>query len=204
MFKVVKIFALSLIAFVFVTQAAMAWKVAYNAPLPASETDGWRIVGVYVDVPQALTVSEEDRFAPSADIVWRGEPFGDRRVQVQRILEDGIKAAAGTVSGKRKVQIAVRVRSFHAVTERARAIAPSAVHNISFVIQVFDAKTRQPITQAEVITADLAAYTGSAAIEADRLGQTQRVRIVDHLSKVLTGWLGQGPDMRKQFARLGR
>ena len=72
MFKLTRVFALAIIAFVAVTQAAMAWEVSYKAPLPNAETKGWKVTGVFVEVPRTLSVSEENRLAPDADIVWRG------------------------------------------------------------------------------------------------------------------------------------
>ncbi|MEM6341228.1 MAG: hypothetical protein AAF729_08760 [Pseudomonadota bacterium] len=35
-------------------------------------------------------------------------------------------------------------------------------------------------------------------------GQTQKVRIRDHLSRVIRGWLGVGPDPRGVFTGVGR
>ena len=44
------------------------------------------------------------------------------------------------------------------------------------------------------------ANTVTAAIE----GNTQRVRIVDHIARVTAGWFGMGPDQRRKFTSIGR
>ena len=98
----------------------------------------------------------------------------------------------------------VQLQEFHAVTPIARERAPSAVHNISYIIQVTDARTGQIISAPEQIRADLEAYTGLRAVEATFNGQTQKVRITDHLERVTEGWLGIGPDPREVFEGVGR
>ena len=82
--------------------------------------------------------------------------------------------------------------------------APAAVHNIKYVAQVFDAETGEPLTEPESIAADLEAFVGASAVTAALEGNTQRVRIVNHLARVNRGWLGIGPDQRRTFSGLGR
>ena len=60
------------------------------------------VVAVNVDVPKTLKVSEANMYYPVADIVWRGEPRGDRHAQVKAIFQEAF--AAGTkdlVQGRR-------------------------------------------------------------------------------------------------------
>ena len=45
---------------------------------------------------------------------------------------------------------------------------------------------------------------GAAAVTAAMQGDTQRVRIVNHLARVTRGWLGVGPDQRRTFTSFGR
>ena len=52
------------------------------------------VTKVVVKVPSSLRVSEADTWYPIADVVWRGEPRGNRLVQVQAIFEE--EAAKGT------------------------------------------------------------------------------------------------------------
>ena len=55
------------------------WMVAYDDPPKPEITKNWRVVNVVAVAPENLTVSNDNIFAPDADIVWHGEPFGDRR-----------------------------------------------------------------------------------------------------------------------------
>ncbi len=176
----------------------------YETGLSADVTRGWRVQDVQVVAPTSLTVSEANRFAPDADIVWHGDPPGDRRAQVAKILDDGITEGASGLRGSRPVIIGVTVQTFHSLSPLALAEAPSGVHNITYSTRVFDARSGEPLTQTEVITADLEAFTGAAAVVAVQQGETQKVRINRHLSNVTRGWLGIGPDPRRQFSGLGR
>lgn len=180
------------------------WGVRYDEPLEPELTRDWRLARVSVSIPEALTVSEDDTYAPNADIVWHGEPMGDRRAQVSAILKEGIAKGAKGLHGGRPVIIAARLNHFHAVTPTAVSRAPGAVHNISYDIQVFDARTGKPLSEAQRIAADLEANVGYAAVVALLAGETQRVRIVRHLAAVTEGWLGLGPDQRRTFTSFGR
>lgn len=163
----------------------------------------WRLAAVQVTVPEELTVSEANVYAPNADIVWRGEDFGDRREQVKAILREGLAKGAAGLDGGIPVALSVRLVRFHAVTPAALRRAPSAVHNIKFDIQVFNQRTGMPLTDTRRISADLEANVGTAAIVAAIAGDTQRVRIVRHLAAVTAGWLGIGADQRRTFAGVG-
>ena len=164
----------------------------------------WHLHRVQVIVPETLTVSEANTYAPNADIVWHGDLGGDRREQVAGILRDGLTQAATSLNGPRGISISAQLEHFHAVTPAAVARAPAAVHNIAYVIQVFDDETGEALTPPERIEADLEAFVGSAAITAAIAGQPQRVRIVDHIASVTRGWLGAGPDQRRTFQSIGR
>lgn len=180
------------------------WYVKHSDQITARDSNQWRPVSISIEVPPGLTVSERNALAPEADIVWRGEQPGNRHQQVKRIFEDAAKRATAPMRGSRAVSILIRVGHFHSVTEKARALAPAAVHNIKFAIQVFDARTGERLTQVEVIQADLQAYTRGKAVQAEVAGLTQRVRIVDHLAKVLASYMKQGPDQRHAFRSIGR
>ena len=100
--------------------------------------------------------------------------------------------------------MSARLVRFHAVTPVAVARAPSAVHNIKFDLHVFDARTGEPLTERERISADLDAKVESATVVGAVQGDRQRVRIVRHLAAVISGWLGTGEDQRRTFSSLGR
>jgi hypothetical protein len=188
----------------FLAGCSSQWNVDYTDGIDPAISKNWNVRRVQVIVPESLTVSDANTYAPNADIVWHGDLSGDRRKQVADILRQGLAAGATSLDGPRAVAISARLEHFHAVTPAAVARAPAAVHNIAYVIQVFDNQTGDPITQPERIEADLEAYVGSAAITAAIQGQTQRVRIIDHIANVTRGWLGAGPDPRRTFSSIGR
>lgn len=183
---------------------SLSWTIRYSDNIDPQVAKSWHVHAVHVTIPDDLSISNSNSYAPNADIVWHGEPLGDRRAQVAAILRDGISRGSSGLRGPRGVTIAIRLRHFHAVTPAAVARAPGAVHNISYYAQVFDAQTAKAITPPEIISADLVAYVGDAAVIATLQGQTQRVRIVDHLARVTRGWLGIGPDPRGTFSGVGR
>lgn len=180
------------------------WTVDYEQGLSSEVTKQWRLNNVAVEVPEHLTVSNSNTLAPNADIVWHGEPFGDRKAQVAAIIDEGVSAGASDLNGDQPVTMAVRVATFHAVTPAAIARSPAAVHNIGYVVQIFDSRTREPLTEPQTISADLEAFVGTSAVTAAISGDTQRVRIVRHLEAVTRGWLDLGPDQRREFSGIGR
>ena len=180
------------------------WVVDYETDVAAEVSRDWRLAAVIAVVPDTLKVSNSNTYAPGGDIVWWGEPFGDRRAQVARIFDEAISAGAGELNGATPVTITATVERFHAVTPAAVAAAPAAVHNIKFRLQVFDAATAEPITEPVPIIADLEAYVGSAAMASAIRGEDQRSRIVAHLTAITRGWLGYGPDQRRSFQSIGR
>ncbi|KIC44941.1 hypothetical protein RA29_21095 [Tateyamaria sp. ANG-S1] len=182
------------------------WETSYNQNPTPEQSAAWRLNAVSVDVPRTLTVSEADNFsAADGDIVWRGEPPGDRYIQVQRIMQEAVETGAATLSSHgRPVNVNVTVNQFHALTEMARArLTVSGVHNINFDIAVVDARTGAVLASEAGVSADLVAFSGQDAVRAEAAGQSQRVRIVSHVSNVVAGWLGTGPDVRQTFSRIG-
>ncbi len=180
------------------------WTTDYNSPIDQSISSQWRVVSVDVVVPETLTVSNDNSIAPDADIVWWGDPAGDRRAQVAAIVEAGVEAGASRLNGGAPVHLLVVLSQFHGVTPRAVEIAPSAVHNIQFTVRVFDKRTGQEVTSAIVIDADLEAYVGAQAAAAAAQGVTEKQRIIAHIANVTAGWLGVGEDPRRHFGGLGR
>ena len=183
------------------------WETTYPDDINPDVSKGWRVVAVDVRVPSSLSVSEANTYAPDADIVWREDPYGkgSRYQQVDAILTEAVKRGAKVLHGSKPVKVVVVVQQFHALSEKARyGLNNAGVHNIVFTAQVFDARTGKPLTNPDLIKADLVAYVGEQAIEAERKGLTQKVRITDHVSKVIAGWLSHTVDVRGKFSRSGR
>lgn len=181
------------------------WATEYANLIDPNVSNNWRVANIDVRVPETLSVSEANLFAPNADIVWREEALGNRYQQVDRIVTEAAQFGGAQLQGAKAVNLVIQVSEFHALSQKTRAnLQNSGVHNITFSAQVFDAKTGAELTPVDTIRADLVAFSGAQAVEAVKQGQTQRVRIVAHLSRVFAGWLGQGPDVRTTFSRNGR
>lgn len=153
--------------------------------------DLYSVSRINIEVPRTLLVSEEDRYYPNADIVWRGEPRGDRHAQVEAIFRDGFANAASLLNGRQNVTVNVEVTRFHAVTERTRARI-GGTYSIAFVLELRDARTGAVIQPARVVKADLRAPGGAEALANDAAGRTQRVMLVQHLGGVLLAELAKG------------
>lgn len=184
--------------------ASQTWETRYDQ-LDRAQTATWRVASVEVAVPETLTTSEENSYTPDFDIVWHGEPAGDRRAQAAAIVEEGIRKGAAGLHGKTRVRIVATLGQFHAITPKVRERLQNAgVHNIQYSVQVFDARSGAALTQPQTIKAEFPALVGKAGDEADARGLTQRVQIVNQIAAVTQNWLGNGADPRGSFSRLGR
>lgn len=180
-----------------------SFKTDYD-PLSADASRAWRLADVRVDVPRTLVVSEAKSLLPTADIVWREDPLGDRYAQVDTIMTDAITRGAQGLRGGRRVIIDVTVTRFHALTFEAEQRGQNwGVHNVDFTARVLDAATGEVLVPATAIRAELPALSGTQMREARRKGVTQKSMITNHVAKTVAGWLGIGPDNRGEFSRQG-
>lgn len=159
------------------------------AAVPAATPTGQMVApvsvkSVSVSVPRSLKVSEANRFYPGGDIVWRGDAPGDRHAQVQAIFEDALLRGVQPLDGPAEVDLVVEVKRFHSVTERTR-YTTGGLHAITFDMTLKDAETGAVVVPTHEVRADLKAFGGKEAIAADAEGQTMKVRITDHLSRVI-------------------
>ncbi|MFA3917925.1 DUF6778 family protein [Ruegeria hyattellae] len=139
---------------------------------------------VKVRVPRSLKVSERNRYLPFGDIVWREDPIGDRHAQVQKIMQEALIRGVTPLEGPGKVDVEVELVRFHAITEKAR-YTTGGVHAITFDLTLRDPETGAMVVPQRRIRADLEAYGGQQAINAEALGLTQKERISDHLTEVI-------------------
>ena len=154
-----------------------------------------QIVDINITVPETLAVSEENSYYPSGDIVWRGEPAGNRHQQIEAIFQEGLSSGVANLGGSVPAVLDIEVERFHGVSEKTRYTI-GGVHSIRFVMVIRDSQTGEALTVPKKVKANLKAYGGQSAIEADRQGQTQRVRIVAHLSDVIQSELGRVPQQK--------
>lgn len=180
-----------------------SFKTEYE-PLGADVSGAWRLAEVRVSVPKSLTVSEAETLLPTADIVWREDPLGDRHAQVATIMKNAITSGASGLRGSRRVIIDVTVTRFHALTFLAeQSESDWGVHNIRFTARVLDARTGEVLLAPVDIRAELPALSGATMRAARAKGQTQKKMISNHVARSVAGWLGTGPDNRNDFSRQG-
>lgn len=142
------------------------------------------VEAIRVTVPRSLTVSEANTIKPRADIVWRGEPLGDRHAQIAAIFNEAMATGTAAMQKGRKVDIEIEVTRFHALTERTRYTI-GGVHEMSFVLTVRDVASGQVLDGPREVVADIKAAKGAAAIAEDQAGRTQRVVTVERLAEVI-------------------
>ncbi len=148
------------------------------------------VEAVTVRVPRSLRVSESNSFLPAGDIVWRGDPIGDRHAQVQTIVQTALERGVAPLDGKVPVDLDVEVMRFHALTEKAR-YTTGGTHAITFKLTVTSTETGAVLMPTRRIRADLPAFGGQQALNAEMRGQTQKVRITNHLAEVIRQELTQ-------------
>lgn len=180
------------------------FRTYYAAPVSAEVSRNWRLADVVVNVPQSLTVSEEKVYLPHSDLVWREDPPGDRHQQIAALLRNAVMLGAKGLPGAHPVRIEVVVSRFHALTFEAERLNLNAgVHNIFFTVRVVDAASGKVLAGPDAIEASLPAKSGTEMIAARARGESQRSQITAHVSAVIAGWLGIGPDARTTFDRIG-
>lgn len=174
----------ALVALFVLTACSNTSGVSRSRSIDRVDLPSLRVVGLNVTVPKTLKVSEENSIKPRADIVWHGDPFGDRYAQVQTVVETGLNRGVAGVQGDIPVVVNVEITRFHALTDRTR-YSIGGEHEIEFLLTANNAQTGDVVVPTYLVNASFAGYGGDAAIAAEREGQTQTVRITQHLAEVI-------------------
>lgn len=161
-------------------------------PIELSELPSMNVQRINVVVPKTLTVSEADSLKPAADIVWRGDPYGNRYAQVTKVLQDGLNKGARSIKGSVPVNVNVVLAQFHAQTERVRYTF-GGEHEIKFYMEVTNARTGEVVIPTYLVDASFRAYGGAEALEAERNNNGQKVRIENQLAMVIRHELTGSP-----------
>ncbi|WP_372603551.1 DUF6778 family protein [Actibacterium sp.] len=156
--------------------AAIGTRSAVQAPYAVQRVD--------VRVPETLKVSEANTFFPHADIVWREDPLGNRYAQVHDIVQGAADAAVAGATEGRPVILDLQLVRFHALTEKTRYTI-GGTHDIHFFLTVFDAETGAEIEAPQLIQLEFEAYGGARALEAMSRGETQKLRISQHVNDAI-------------------
>ena len=171
----------------------------YGAVVSQEERSSWRLASIFVEIPDGMQVSDEPtrRYPDPEKIVWYGDGPGQVKHQVQDLVTSGVKGGtANALKGHKPVHILVRLRQFHAMTPRARISSLQlGVHEIMFDIEVRSTDGELIVAEANV-NADLDAYSGAKAYEAEARGETQRVRITRRIEEVISTWLNPDDSSR--------
>lgn len=166
-----------------VSRASMAPVPAARAQAPA-EAGRLRIASYSVVVPRELRATDANVYYPMGDIVWHGDPKGDRHQQVAALFENSLTRSAEMITSGRPARVEIEVLRFHSVTDKTRYTV-GGTHSIKFQLSAFDAETGAPLIEPRIVKADLNAYGGRKAIEAEAKGHTQKYRVTNHLVATL-------------------
>ena len=181
------------------------WQVFYEEPLPNDTATKWKISKIRVIIPRNVKASTANILAPNAEIVWHEGPSGSPKSDVAELLVEVGKRLAQKTSGKEKVVLEIEVAEFHGTTPVAkRKLKRSGVHNISLLVSFVDESSSRILVDPTAIYADLEAYTGERLSRNTANGINERNRVLDHLVTVLSAWIGDGTDPRRNIERLGR
>ncbi|MFQ1700714.1 DUF6778 family protein [Loktanella agnita] len=156
----------------------------YRASTQAQIVRSYDLRSFSFTVPDDLSVSEIDGYYPIANIVWRGDPRGDRKAQITEMFETAAARNQSVIDGQVPVAVHVQLSRFHGVTDKTR-YSVGGVYNIVFLITVRNDQTGEVIEPTRRVAANLDAPGGSRAVELEQSGQTQKVRVTDFLTKVL-------------------
>jgi uncharacterized protein DUF6778 len=157
--------------------------------IKSSQSGTWRVEDVRVNVSQDLSVTEANLYLPPTDIVWREDPYGDRREQVRKILDLAVSQAAIGMDGGEPVYLDIKLKRFHALSQKARATI-GGQHTILFDVTVKDVATDLVLVDPFPVSIKLKAYGGQKAIDAEMRGETQKVRISREITNVMRTYLG--------------
>lgn len=157
---------------------------------PQMVTMPLQVVDVTVTVPRTLRVSEAEVFYPIADIVWRGDPRGDRYAQIEAIYDTAVRSAIAPLTSGIPVVAEIEVRRFHCLTDKTRYTF-GGVHALSFALTIRDAATGEILSGPRLVNADAKAHGGQRAIAEDAAGITQKAVVTGRLAEILRQELAQ-------------
>ena len=143
----------------------------------------YNVVSYSVSVPSSLLVSEADVYLPIADIVWHGDPDGNRHEQIKSIFDAAMAQSTQDMTEGRAVDVAIQVHKFHALTPKTRATLGGnfAMH---FYLTVYDAATHEILDGPRMVVADTPASGGVKALREEQRGITQKSVITARLIEV--------------------
>lgn len=158
-----------------------------NGGIGASRPDiarDYRLTGLTYTAQPNLSVSEANSLFPVADIVWRGDPPGDRAAQIGAMLRVAGNQAMTMVTGHQPVIVDVVLTRFHGQSERTQATI-GGNYDIQFLMTVRDGRTGAVLEPQRLVLLDLAEPGGAAFFALVQSGQTPKVRVTSLLAQTL-------------------
>ena len=163
-----------------------------GAVVQKAVVENWTLSNVGVQNPETMNVSTDplERYPDSGQIGWYGDGPGDVKAQVANLITESVShGVADMLVGEEPVELVITLRQFHALTPRARlSNLQLGVHEIVFDIEVRNERG-DLIASEDGINADLRAFSGFKAYEAEVRGATQRKSIRQRVADVVRRWL---------------
>jgi hypothetical protein len=147
----------------------------------------YHVVGLRVDVPDSLVVSEANNYLPNADIVWRGDAFGDRHQQIRALFEEAFQSA--DLGEGQPVLVSIKVTRFHALTEKARYVT-GGNYAIHFMLQLTDPKTGALVAETRLVKINQLVAGGYKTMLDDHKGRTEHLQVVGFIRARIEKELG--------------
>jgi hypothetical protein len=161
--------------------------VTQGDPRPDVERD-YRLAGLNFGTLPDLVVSESNTYYPQVDVVWRGDPAGDRIAQIEAMFTEAARRnmddGRDIKNTNRRVVMDVTLVRFHGLTRRTQ-FSTGGVYNIAFDLAIRDAGTGAVIEPARRVVANLDAWGGNTNAKLEEQGITQKMRVTDFLTTVL-------------------
>ncbi len=161
------------------------------------------VQAINVVVPRTLRSSEANSFHPNVEIVWRGDPPGDRYEQVKAIFDTAMARGTAQMHTGPKVVVDIEITRFHCLTEKTR-FTVGGVHNMRFMMTVRDVATGAILQGPRMINADTHGSGGARAIAEDAAGRTQKVVVTERLAEVIRRELSAPVQSLPQNASVSR
>lgn len=165
--------------------------VTQGDPRPDLDRD-YRLVDFGFATLPDLAVSEANTYYPQADVVWRGDPMGDRIAQIEALFTEAARrnldGGADVKNTGTPVAMDVTLVRFHGLTRRTQ-FSTGGVYNIVFDVVIRDAGTGAVIEPSRRVVANLDAWGGNTNAQLEEQGVTQKIRVTDFLTTVLADQL---------------
>ena len=160
---------------------------APSEPRPQVERS-YSLRGLNFDAQPGLRVSESEGYYPNAEVVWRGDPIGERIPQIEAMFQDAAARNRDIVDGTLPIAVDVTLVRFHGVTNRTRYTI-GGVYNVVFDMTIRNVETGDVIEPARRVVGNLDAPGGERAVRLEDAGQTEKVRVTDFLTSLLRAQL---------------